>query len=760
MGRILRVGLMMLLVAAASVGIARGGVIKVGNIEWQYVQIGTTNTCRIKPKDTATISGKVDIPNTVNNSLTVVEIEPLAFENCSRLTAVDIPNSVTKIGIGAFSGCKRLTAVKIPNGVKQIEGSVFSKCSSLTEITIPSSVATIDAVAFLGCSGLKNFKVDESNASYCAVAGVLFTKTKDKLICCPKGMEGEYVIPDGVTMIGGHAFADCKKLSAVTIPSSVKTIGNSAFYGCKWLKEFKVEQGNERYDVADGVLFTKDMQTLIAYPGGRKGAFKIPYGVTEIGDGAFSGCDGLTEVTIPGSVTEIGDGVFHSCGGLTEVTIPSSVTAIKWGTFYKCSKLTEVTIPSSVTEIGGKAFYGCSGLTKVTIPGSVTAIKWGAFYECSKLTEVTIPSSVTFIGEEAFAGSGLTAVYWLADANCRVNKDAFKGIASPATLYVRPGKKTEFVSKSSWWIGIFTIKEGYLVTFTDSDGTKLGEQLVKPNNGTATEPTAPTREGYTFVEWQRNNAKYDFINTKVTEDITLVAVWKENTYTVTFDAKGGTPAPGAQKVVKDGTATAPTAPTREGYIFDGWQLDGAKYDFGAKVTKDITLVAVWKEVVKYKVTFDAKGGAPTPNVQEVEEGKAATAPTAPTKEGYTFVEWQLDGVKYVFSTPVTKDITLVAVWKKKEESTPSTPKDPETAVESVQLAGVRVVKNPMGDVLELEGMERAVRVEVYSVVGVRVHAEALRGEPRVVIDAQGWAHGVYVVKVEASDGARTLRVVR
>ena len=686
---------MMLLAAAAGVGIAQGKWEDYtpgtpGAIAWKYERIGTTNTCRIKPKDTATISGKVDIPNTVNSSLTVVEIAPLAFENCSGLTAVDIPNSVTTIGLGAFSGCKRMTAVKIPNGVKQIETIVFSKCSSLTEITIPSSVAMINASAFLGCSGLKNFKVDESNASYCAVAGVLFTKKKDKLICCPKGMEGEYVIPDGVTMIGGRAFADCKKLSAVTIPSSVKTISAYAFigcseltevpipssvktiqpfafHGCKWLKEFKVEQGNERYDVADGVLFTKNRDTIVSYPGGRKGAFEVPYGVTAIGVSAFSGCDGLTGVTIPSSVTAIGVSAFASCSGLTAVTIPDGVTAIRESAFEVCENLKEVTIPSSVKTIDRCAFRQCSGLEAVTISGGETAIGTAAFFCCS----------------------GLNAVYWLVGSGEKVDNSAFERIGNSATLYVRKGKKTEIKDKP-WCKGKFTnAVEGYVVTFQDGEGHTLGEQLVKPNNGTASESAAPTKKGFTIVEWQLDGKKYDF-GKKVEKNITLVAVWKQN-YTVTFDAKGGTPAPDAQEVVKDGTATAPTAPT---------------------------------------------------------------------KEGYTFVEWQLDGVKYVFSTPVTKDITLVAVWKKNEESTPSTPKDPETAVESVQLAGVRVLRNPVGEALELEGMERAARVEVYSVVGARVHAEALRGEPRVVIDAQGWASGVYVVRVVASDGERTLRVVK
>ena len=163
----------------------------------------------------------------------------------------------------------------------------------------------------------------------------------------------------------------------------------------------------------------------------------------------------------------------------------------------------------------------------------------------------------------------------------------------------------------------------------------------------------------------------------------------------------------------------------------------------------------------YVVTF-LDGEGHTLGKKLVEEGKAATAPTAPAKEGY-IVEWQFDGKKYNFSEPITHNITLVAVWKKKEESTPSTPKDPkdpETAVESVQLAGVRAVQNPVGEALELEGMEHAARVEVYSVAGARVHAEALRGEPRVAIDARGWESGVYVVRVVASDGERTLRVVK
>ena len=134
------------------------------------------------------------------------------------------------------------------------------------------------------------------------------------------------------------------------------------------------------------------------------------YDVTSIGGSAFSGCSGLTSLTIPSSVTTIGESAFHGCRGLTSLTIPSSVTSIGMYAFCYCSGLTSLTLPSSVTSIGMYAFYGCSGLTSLTIPSSVTSIGEYAFRNCSGLTSLTIPSSVTAIGT-AFSGcNGLTSI--------------------------------------------------------------------------------------------------------------------------------------------------------------------------------------------------------------------------------------------------------------------------------------------------------------------------------------------------------------
>ena len=155
---------------------------------------------------------------------------------------------------------------------------------------------------------------------------------------------------------------------------------------------------------------------------------------------AFSGCSGLTSLTIPSSVTSIGWSAFSGCSGLTSLTIPSSVTSIGWYAFEGCSGLTSLTIPSSVTEIGRETFMGCSGLTSLTIPSSVTSIGWSAFSGCSGLTSLTIPSSVTSIGYYAFSGcSGLTSLT-IPSSVTSIDDNAFSGCSGLTSIYVYPEK--------------------------------------------------------------------------------------------------------------------------------------------------------------------------------------------------------------------------------------------------------------------------------------------------------------------------------
>ena len=314
-------------------------------------------------------SGVLEIPATLGG-YPVTSIGDYAFSLCDSLTSVTIPDGVTSIGSAAFSACNSLTSVTIPDSVTTIGDYAFYICDSLTSITIPDSVTTIGNRAFSACDNLRSIHVDGQNPHYCADDGIIFSKDKSTLVCCP-GKSGAYTIPDGVTTIGDSAFYHCDSLTSISIPDSVTTIGNGAFSACDNLRSIHVDGQNPHYCADDGIIFSKDKSTLVCCPG-KSGAYTIPDGVTTIGDYAFECCDSLTSITIPDSVTSIGSHAFWACDSLASVTIGNGVTTIGDSTFYGCLSLTSITIPDSVTSIGSFAFNFCVSLTDVWYQGSET----------------------------------------------------------------------------------------------------------------------------------------------------------------------------------------------------------------------------------------------------------------------------------------------------------------------------------------------------------------------------------------------------
>ena len=372
-------------------------------------------------------SGAVTIPSEVTyegTTYSVTAIGQSAFDSCSGLTKVVIPNSVTSIGNHAFFGCSGLTSVEIPNSVTSIGSYAFRGCSGLTTVVIPNSVTSIGSDAFSGCSGLESITVESGNTVYDSrdnCNAILETAT-NKLICGCKNT----IIPNSVTSIGSYAFEGCSGLTSVEIPNSVTTIGYAAFRNCSGLT-----------------------------------SVVIPNSVTSIGDFAFSGCSGLTSVVIPNSVTSIGNEAFCDCSGLTSVVIPNSVTSIGDDAFSCCSGLESITVESGNTVYDSRD--NCNailetatnslicGCKNTIIPNSVTTIGNYAFYDCSGLTSVVIPNSVTSIGDFAFCYcSGLTSVTSLNIIPPTLDFQVFFGVPADCVLYVPKGCAGAYQSADGW----------------------------------------------------------------------------------------------------------------------------------------------------------------------------------------------------------------------------------------------------------------------------------------------------------------------
>lgn len=264
--------------------------------------------------------------------------------------------SVSAIGDRAFENCTDLRSVTIPNSVKNVERRAFLYCSGLTSIMIPNSVTNIGYDAFAYCSGLSSIKVENGNSYYDSRnnCNAIIEKKHNLLVSGCKNT----IIPNNVEIIGTRSFQGCSGLTSITIPNSVTSIQTDAFCNCNNLR-----------------------------------SITVPNSVVGIEEAAFYGCKSLTSFTIPNTIKTVSSSLLGGCISLTSVTIPESVTYICEGAFQECTSLETITIPSNVAKIEAYAFYNCSSLrnviSKIKIPFGIFQ---NVFQGISPYATLTVPN--------------------------------------------------------------------------------------------------------------------------------------------------------------------------------------------------------------------------------------------------------------------------------------------------------------------------------------------------------------------------------
>lgn len=398
----------------------------------------------------------VEIPETVdynNVTYSVTSIANSAFEKCSGLTSVIIPNSVMTIGNSAFYLCSNLTSVIIPNSVTTIGFDAFSACLGLTSVTIGNSVTTIGSGAFYNCSKLTSVIIPNS-----------VTSIGDRMFCGCSGLTS-VIIPNSVTSIGWNSFRDCSALTSITIPNSVTSIGESAFGGCSSLV-----------------------------------SVTIPNSVVKISKATFSGCSSLASINIPNKVTSIDEKALYGCLSLTSITIGSKIQSIGSKAFAKCSNLTDVNcyankVPNTNSDAFDESYIdyvtlhvpaASVNLYKAAEPWknfkSIVAVD-GSTPEKNKCEKPTISYENGQL-KMSCATEGVEYVTDITDADVKKHYDSIISLTAAYNISVYASKtgyeNSETVTATLCWIDATPQMEGTTNGLTQINARPV---LVKSDNG-------------------------------------------------------------------------------------------------------------------------------------------------------------------------------------------------------------------------------------------------------------------------------------
>ena len=499
-----------ILTAVLLVGTALSAMPYAVEVDGIYYNCIAPNTLSVTYKDTGynSYSGDIVIPGNLiinGHNYIVTLIDSCAFKNCTGLTSVQLPNSLTAINQEAFAGCTSLSMVDIPYCVTTIGEHAFEGCTSLTDVLLPESLTTIGIHAFSHCSSLTWIDIPDNvtmlgGYAFSECSSLTTVKLSKRLnvindhtfYICRKLTS--IVIPNQVCRIGYAAFQSCSSMTSVVLGSAVTTLEDKAFRGCYALQDITCYRDApptwNGFDCFSDVNYTdatlhvrlvrinlyreatgwKKFQHIneIPYEHEDKGVYFIQtklsgwteYGVSfkDYNYNSYKGEVNIPEVTGNSSpapqVVMILHDAFRDCDSLTSVSMGRYVHTIKERAFLNCPMLTELNLSNQITTINDSAFAGCSALKSFTLPNSIKTIGHDVFTGCTAVETLIIPESVSSFAVDNLVMAGMTS---LQSINCYsmmpplVTGECFTPEQmSNVTLYVRPSSLLDFKLDPYW----------------------------------------------------------------------------------------------------------------------------------------------------------------------------------------------------------------------------------------------------------------------------------------------------------------------
>ncbi len=409
-----------------------------------------------------------------------------AFEHAVNLKEIIFPQSVKTIEYGAFTGCKfeeftlgtgvteiknfayqnctSLKTINLNEGLQNIGSNCFYACSSLENINIPSSVASMGTGIFTNCSSLKNITVNNENTNYASVNGVLYSK-EGALLSYPLGKTDE-------------EFA---------VPNNVTTIDGGAFVGSKYLKSFSVDAGNEFFAAQDGVLFSKDMKVLYAYPRNKANTeYTVPQGVEKIGNQAFAKAAkdryekvNLSKIIMPDSLKEIGESAFMYCANLSEIELGNldNLETIAREAFFSCYGINKLTIPKNIKYINVQAFDYCTNLEYIVfLADTPPEFEYMLCYNDAALKYIYVPYGTLNEYKAKFTASDIAPEAMIVEGN----KIPFEDVKNTIDKVNEGSTKAEINQAAEEYVRLTKSENGQI---TDEDINKLESLFTKANTG-------------------------------------------------------------------------------------------------------------------------------------------------------------------------------------------------------------------------------------------------------------------------------------